>query len=154
MSRRRAIDANAAHPFQSTYSTECTLTRYPEWKPCAAGPDDPIHDGSRPQLGDLEFPPPPCPICQEDLTYDDGWTCWSCRASWDSQGQEGDWHAPGLRCGSVHRPYKNEPATDLENYTVHCIWAKGHGDGNAAAGPDLHGDGDYSWTCEEAEVEV
>jgi predicted amidophosphoribosyltransferase len=37
---------------------------------------------------DLEFPPPPCPFCGEDLDYDRNWSCHTCNLTWDQHGRE------------------------------------------------------------------
>lgn len=47
----------------------------------AAGHKEPPTDSG------LDFPPPSCPRCDEDLGHDgDGWVCVGCSLSWDSSG--------------------------------------------------------------------
>jgi hypothetical protein len=55
------------------------------------------HDPTRqPALPDLEFTPPDCPLCGEELDVDaDGFNCPECRASWGRDGQRGTWDEDG-----------------------------------------------------------
>jgi hypothetical protein len=40
----------------------------------------------------LDFPPPPCPNCYGDLSFDgDGWDCRPCHLSWSSDGSNPHW---------------------------------------------------------------
>jgi hypothetical protein len=50
----------------------------------------------------LEFPPPPCPVCGKDLDCVDGWECAGCSLYWDSTGNYGA-HANTdlLACGDT-----------------------------------------------------
>lgn len=41
---------------------------------------------TKPPTDNLEFPPPCCPRCDEELTYEEGWDCRRCSLSWDSDG--------------------------------------------------------------------
>ena len=41
----------------------------------------------KPPTEDLDFPPPGCPVCYDDLDHDgDGWYCEDCSLSWDGNG--------------------------------------------------------------------
>lgn len=41
---------------------------------------------TEPPTDNLEFPPPCCPRCDEDLSFEEGWFCTGCSLSWDSDG--------------------------------------------------------------------
>jgi hypothetical protein len=41
---------------------------------------------TKPPTDNLEFPPPCCPRCDEELTHEEGWLCQGCSLFWDSNG--------------------------------------------------------------------
>lgn len=44
---------------------------------------------AEPPTDHLEFPPPFCPRCDEELVHEEGWNCSKCSLSWDSDGRGG-----------------------------------------------------------------
>lgn len=41
-------------------------------------------------IPDIDFPWPPCPICDGDLSGDDGWWCDRCEVAWAPNGTRGE----------------------------------------------------------------
>lgn len=41
---------------------------------------------TEPPIDHLDFPPPDCPRCGEELIHEEGWDCGKCSLSWDPDG--------------------------------------------------------------------
>jgi hypothetical protein len=45
---------------------------------------------TEPPAGELHFPPPSCPRCDQDLDFDDSWVCSTCHVRWDRHGTDAE----------------------------------------------------------------
>lgn len=110
----------------------------------------------RPLPPPLDFPYPPCSICGNDTSYEEGFYCAPCGASWPSEGApEGEWdEEPNAeQCPSEHRPWAAEkyagmPA--LHQMVYRCSLDAGHADAGRGADRHVHPDWQDGWTDTEA----
>lgn len=53
-------------------------------------------------IPEIEFPWPPCPVCDKELWHDgDGWDCHDCNLGWDQHGRYGKWQSEKPACGQA-----------------------------------------------------
>lgn len=76
----------------------------------------------------LEFRPPLCPFCDEDLNYEDGWGCGDCQLYWCEGGRFAERANPDEPiCDAEHRPFP--PDYDIEPLRAchyRCVLDQGH----------------------------
>lgn len=108
-----------------------------------------------------QFRSPECPLCDHELSFEDGWYCDTCSIYWpDEQGPgrryEEDEQEPKPACGAEHAPYAQGTHTDLHSIRYQCVLDAGHHDSTGAptrhAGTrtDSRGEPDdvYGWPVE------
>jgi hypothetical protein len=75
----------------------------------------------------LEFRPPLCPFCDEDLNYEDGWDCADCQMWWHSDGRFGErMNAPDPICGAENTPYLNYAHRSMQEQRYRCMLDQHH----------------------------
>lgn len=63
-------------------------------------------------IPDIDFPYPPCPICDGELTHDDGWWCDRCQVAWPNNGTGGE-HQPDEPLPAVGSGSRPVPAASV-----------------------------------------
>lgn len=105
------------------------------------------------KIPELEFPPPPCSICDGELDFDETWTCPVCQVTWDSRGSRGELDQDEIACAAA-REYDGDEVCGAERTdhwmgtqrpTRRCRLGPGHE-------PMWHSDGEWAWKPEAAEV--
>lgn len=124
-----------SHPFTPRFDgTACrVVVAVVDHRPveCGKQPNEAPHDGTRCPPPDLEFPPPPCPLCGEDCGFDDGPYCEACGVYWRPDGTAGRWDEPALKvCPSTYKPFDRADLSPeherFRHHVVHCILALDH----------------------------
>jgi hypothetical protein len=58
---------------------------------CHCGKRKRLAKGNTTLPGPVDWHPPTCPDCGDELQNDDGWYCIGCHVSWGEGGQTADW---------------------------------------------------------------
>jgi hypothetical protein len=75
----------------------------------------------------LEFRPPLCPLCDEDLNYEDGWDCANCQMWWHENGQFGErFNTDKPLCGAEHAPHVRSRHETLRKQVYRCMLDQDH----------------------------
>lgn len=89
----------------------------------------------RPAPPDLEFQAPDCSVCGQDTRSDgrDGYSCESCRISWDADGSTGEWEDPNEElCTATVQPWLDntwiKDDDERKRKEFRCVLAAGHDD--------------------------